>query len=224
MDLDEFSNYLILRAFIGYQIADLNNRYWRNRDGQGKWRWIAADLEHGFGQLGGDLVSENTIAKLAGLSGDLPEWATLLFNRLLQNSEFRDGFIQRSAAYLNTIFQPSVTTRHRRQPEKPVANPDAQAYRTLAIPAIRGHLAGQYVNFIKTFLKTDHPLSPTFDRAFWKTRQCARVHANRRAGQGAAERRGFFGRHGRPFFQKCPNPVASCARPGLSICSVARLG
>lgn len=110
IDLNELTNYLILRAFIGYQIADLNNRYWRSKDGQGKWRWIAADLEHGFGQLGGDLVSENTIAKLAGLSGDLPEWATLLFNRLLQHPEFRDGFIQRSAAYLNTIFQPSVTT------------------------------------------------------------------------------------------------------------------
>ncbi len=109
IDLNEFTNYLIHRAFIGYQIADLNNRYWRNRDTDGKWRWMAADLEHAFGQLGGDPVSENTIAKLAGLSGDLPEWATLLFNRLLQNPGFRDGFIQRSAAYLNTIFQPAVT-------------------------------------------------------------------------------------------------------------------
>ena len=111
MDVNEFTNYVILRAFIGYQIADLNNRYWRNRDAgaDGKWRWIAADLEHAFGQLGGDLVSENTIAKLAGLSGDLPKWAALLFNRLLKNPGFRDDFIQRSAAYLNTIFQPSVT-------------------------------------------------------------------------------------------------------------------
>ena len=109
IDLNEFTNYVIHRAFIGYQIADLNNRYWRNRDANGKWRWIAADLEHAFGQLGGDPVSENTIAKLAGLSGNLPEWATLLFNRLLQNPGFRDGFIQRSAAYLNTIFQPAIT-------------------------------------------------------------------------------------------------------------------
>ncbi len=109
IDLNEFTNYLIHRAFIGYQIADLNNRYWRNRDADGKWRWIAADLEHAFGQLSGDTVSENTIAKLAGVSGNLPEWATLLFNRLLQNPGFRDGFIQRSAAYLNTIFQPAVT-------------------------------------------------------------------------------------------------------------------
>lgn len=109
MDINEWTNYLIHRAFIGYQIADLNNLYWRNRDAAGKWRWIAADMEHAFGQLGGDPYTENTIAKLAGLSGHLPEWATLLFNRFLQNPAFRDGFIQRSAAYLNTLYQPAVT-------------------------------------------------------------------------------------------------------------------
>ncbi|MGV3636962.1 MAG: lamin tail domain-containing protein, partial [Flavobacteriales bacterium] len=111
VDLDEYLNYTILRAFIGYRIADLNNRYWRSRDANGRqrWRWIAADLEHGFGQLGGDPVNENTIAKIAGLSGSLPGWSTVLLNKLLQNSAFRDEFIQRSAAYLNTIFSPSVS-------------------------------------------------------------------------------------------------------------------
>ena len=106
VDINEFLNYQILRSFIGYQIADLNNHYWKNRDADGnpKWRWVAADLEHGFGLLSGDAVDENTISKLAGFSGDLPEWATLLFNRLLQNNTFRDEFIQRSAVYLNTIF------------------------------------------------------------------------------------------------------------------------
>ncbi|HAD12161.1 MAG TPA: hypothetical protein DCF33_06950, partial [Saprospirales bacterium] len=109
VDVNEFCNYLIHRAFIGYQIADLNNRYWRNRDTNGKWRWIAADMEHGFGQLGGDAYQVNTIGKLAGISGSLPEWATLLFNRMLQNPGFRDEFMQRSAAYLNTIYRPDVT-------------------------------------------------------------------------------------------------------------------
>jgi hypothetical protein len=106
IDINEFINYMINRAFIGYQIADLNNRYWRDRDGQGKWRWIAADMEHAFGQLGGDAYAGNTLEKLAGLAGDLPEWATLLFNRLLQNRGFQDEFIQRTAVYLNSIYQP----------------------------------------------------------------------------------------------------------------------
>jgi len=112
VDVDELLNFLILRAFIGYQIGDLNNRYWRDRDATGdqKWRWIATDLEHAFGQLGGDPVEANTIAKLAGLAGDLPDWSTVLFNRLLLNASFRDEFVQRSAAYTNTIFDPTVTT------------------------------------------------------------------------------------------------------------------
>jgi parallel beta-helix repeat protein len=111
VDVNEYLNYTILRAFIGYQIADLNNRYWRNRDANGaqQWRWIAADLEHAFGQLSGDPVEVNTISKLAGLSGTLPAWSTLLFNKLLQNAKFRDEFIQRSAAYLNTHFSPGNT-------------------------------------------------------------------------------------------------------------------
>ncbi|MDX1911309.1 MAG: lamin tail domain-containing protein, partial [Saprospiraceae bacterium] len=109
VDLDEFTNYLIHRAFIGYQIADLNNRFWRSREPGSKWRWIAADMEHAFGQLGGDPYTENTLAKLIGLPGNLPEWATLLFNRLLDHPDFRAVFIQRSAAWLNTIYQPDVT-------------------------------------------------------------------------------------------------------------------
>lgn len=111
LDVDAFLNFTILRAFIGYRIADLNNRYWRSRDenGRQRWRWIAADLEHGFGQLGGDPVEANTIATIAGLSGDLPEWSTRLLNKLLQNRTFRDAFIQRSAAYLNTHFHTSNT-------------------------------------------------------------------------------------------------------------------
>mgnify|MGYP000355470472 CR=1 FL=1 len=151
-DLHEFTNYLILRSFIGYQIADLNNRYWRSRDAGGKWRWIAADLEHAFGQLGGDPVAENTIAKLAGLSGDLPEWATLLFRRLLQNPGFRDAFIQRSAAYLNTIFQPAVTLattdslQNLLQPQMP--RHIGRWHTPPSMPAWQGN-----IDLIRTFLK-----------------------------------------------------------------------
>ena len=152
VDIDEFTNYLIHRAFIGYQIADLNNRYWRSRDAGGKWRWIAADMEHAFGQLGGDPYSENTIGKLAGLSGDLPEWATLLFNRLLQNPGFRDGFIQRSAAYLNTIYQPGVTFA---AVDSLTALLQAQMPRHIgrwnSPPSIQAWQGN--INFIKTFLE-----------------------------------------------------------------------
>lgn len=109
IDLNEFTNYLIHKIFIGYQLFDLNNRYWRPQNEDGKWRWIAADMEHAFGQLGGDQYYENTLAKVAGTEGNLPEWSTLLFRRLLENRSFRDEFAQRSAAYLNNIYSPEKT-------------------------------------------------------------------------------------------------------------------
>ncbi len=109
IDLNEFINYAIHRIFIGYRIADYNNRYWRDRDTKSQWRWIIADMEHAFGQLSGDNYQENTLARLTGQVGDLPEWSTFMLSNLLRNSGFRDEFVQRFAAYLNTIYQPSVT-------------------------------------------------------------------------------------------------------------------
>lgn len=109
IDLNEFINYAIHRVFIGYRIAEYNNRYWRNRDTKSRWRWIIADMEHAFGQLSGDNYQDNTLGKLAGHTGDLPAWSTFLLNNLLKNAAFRDEFLQRFAAYLNTIYQPSAT-------------------------------------------------------------------------------------------------------------------
>lgn len=109
IDINAFINFQFIRAFIGYQIADLNNRYWHNKDTDSPWRWIASDLEHGFGQLGGDQVDANTLEKLAGVNTHLPEWSTLLFKKLLEQPLFRDEFIQRAAFLLQTYFHPDST-------------------------------------------------------------------------------------------------------------------
>ncbi|MBN2807608.1 MAG: CotH kinase family protein, partial [Prolixibacteraceae bacterium] len=109
IDVNEYTNYLIHKIFIGYWLFDLNNRYWRPQSDSGRWRWIAADMEHAFGQLGGDQYDENTLAKVSGTEGNLPEWSTLLFRKLLENNQFRDEFIQRFAAYLNELYQPENT-------------------------------------------------------------------------------------------------------------------
>ena len=110
INIHEYINYMIHRVFIGYRIAEFNNRYWCDRDTKSPWRWIIADMEHAFGQLSGDTFAENTLDKLAGYTGDLPEWATFLFKNLLQNTGFRDEFIQRMALYTQTIYHPEVTT------------------------------------------------------------------------------------------------------------------
>jgi len=109
IDIDEFINYIIHKTFVGYWLFDINNKCWRENQEGGKWRWVANDMEHGFGQLSGHNYWENTIAKAINQNGELPEWSTLLFSRLLSNEEFKSEFIQRYALYLNTIYQPKRT-------------------------------------------------------------------------------------------------------------------
>ncbi len=109
IDVNEFINYIIHKTFVGYWMFNINNKFWRAQDENGKWRWIASDMEHGFGQLSGDNYWENTLAKVSGQTPVLPEWSTLLFKRLLTNQRFREEFVQRYAVYLNTVYQPETT-------------------------------------------------------------------------------------------------------------------
>ena len=109
IDVHEYINYMIHKIFIGYRLFQLNNKYWRDRESRSPWRWIANDMEHAFGQLSGDDHWENTLQAVSGDSGDLPDWSTLLFEKLLTNTMFRDEFVQRFALYLNTIYRPEVT-------------------------------------------------------------------------------------------------------------------
>ncbi|MCZ7556010.1 MAG: lamin tail domain-containing protein [Bacteroidia bacterium] len=110
MDVHEFINYMFHKLFIGYRLFDLNNKYWRDRDGGSRWRWVAADMEHAFGQLGGDDYMDNTLHTVSE-GTELPEWCTAIFRGLLRNVAFRDAFAQRCAVYLNTDYAPGNTTR-----------------------------------------------------------------------------------------------------------------
>jgi hypothetical protein len=109
IDINEFINYMIHKTFVGYRLFDINNKYWRESNENGKWRWVTADMEHGFGQLSGDNYWENTIEKATGMGNELPVWSTLLFSKLLSNQHFKDEFIQRYAYFLNTVYQPERT-------------------------------------------------------------------------------------------------------------------
>ena len=111
MDVNEYINYMIHKIFIGYSLVNLNNKYWRERNDEGHWRWIAHDMEHAFGQLGGDQYWENTLASVSGNSGSVPLWSVFLFQNLLKNNAFRDMFIQRFAWYTSTLYKPEATTQ-----------------------------------------------------------------------------------------------------------------
>lgn len=110
IDMHEYMNVMMQKIFIGYALFDLNNTVWRDRV-TGRWRWMAADMEHAFGQLGGDAVDANTLAAALGERGDLPEWSTRLFRTLMRNARFRDAFLQRFAVALDGVYRPERTLR-----------------------------------------------------------------------------------------------------------------
>ncbi len=103
IDMDNYLDYKILKIFIGYWVDLVNLKYWKHQDG-GKWQYLAFDLEHSFAELTGDACEVNTIERVMNGGSELPEWSTLVFTKLLQNTQFKNEFVQRFLGYLETTF------------------------------------------------------------------------------------------------------------------------
>ncbi len=104
IDVNQFINYMSYKIYGGYRQWQVNNKYWKERTWNSKWRWIAFDLEHCFAGPGGDSYDENTFKKALEPGKGPAEWPTLLFRKLMKNERFRSAFIQRTALFLNTVF------------------------------------------------------------------------------------------------------------------------
>jgi hypothetical protein len=110
MDTDQFIDYFIGQIFARNTDWPNNNiACWRLRvpyspdlpyGHDGRWRWLMFDVEHGFGYSSstGTDYTHNTISTARGHA---------FFNRLLDNVNFRNRFINRFADQLNTAYLPS---------------------------------------------------------------------------------------------------------------------
>lgn len=121
MDIQNYIAYNVAEIFFGNTDWPGNNMsIWKYKtdDGQyhpeapygqdGRWRWLLKDTDFGFG-LYGKSVTHNTLnfASSERVEGNgNPTWATYLFRTLLQNSDFRNEFINTFADNLNTSFDP----------------------------------------------------------------------------------------------------------------------
>lgn len=119
IDIDNYIVYNIAEIFFGNTDWPAKNvTIWRYKtdDGQyhpeapygqdGRWRWMLKDVDFGFG-LYNKSVSHDTLSYAAGdrIEGTSnPDWSTFLFRTLLQNTEFRNQFINTFADHLNTSF------------------------------------------------------------------------------------------------------------------------
>jgi hypothetical protein len=120
IDTDNFIDYNLSQIYFNNtDWPGNNNRWWRKQTSgydpyaapghDGRWRWMLFDTDFGFGHSGGH--TNNTLAHATTLSigrtaWPNPEWSTLLLRRLLENTSFRNDFINRYCDLLNTAFLP----------------------------------------------------------------------------------------------------------------------
>jgi hypothetical protein len=95
-----------------------NNKFWKS-DG-GKWRWILYDLDFSFaGEWWAWDVNNHFLRNTLHfvLSGNQTNWAnapwaTFMLRNLIQNTEFRNKFVNRYADEMNSRFLPTDAVQH----------------------------------------------------------------------------------------------------------------
>jgi hypothetical protein len=106
-----------LESYIDYQIAQIyfanldwpgnNIKYWKSKTPGSTWRWLLFDTDFGFGLYSSP--DHNTLAFAAEVQGPdwpNPPWSTLLFRKLLGNTEFRKRFVDKFNVYIYSTFNP----------------------------------------------------------------------------------------------------------------------
>ncbi len=128
MDIDNFIDYQIINIFsANTDWPKINVAIWKYKtpDGlyhpeapyglDGRWRWVVKDTDYAFGMMDINLVNHDTLSSVSYSKLNPKsnyDQQTCLLGTLLQNSEFRNKFINRFADLLNTVFQPDyINTR-----------------------------------------------------------------------------------------------------------------
>ncbi len=121
MDTDNYTDFFVVNIFFNnIDWPGHNLKYWRYsgerfnnppRGLDGRWRWAFNDFDFGFGNTGEPYPhNQNTLAYATHPEGGdwppNPPWSTYLIRRLLENEEFRNGFINRFGDLMNSIFRP----------------------------------------------------------------------------------------------------------------------
>ena len=108
IDVNSFIDYFSSQMYCRNEDWPGNNiRFWKTNDTMGKWRWIMYDTDFGMG-IWGASPNTNSLAFATATDGPSwpnPPWSTLMFRRLLENTGFRNQFVNRYADLLNSNFR-----------------------------------------------------------------------------------------------------------------------
>ena len=106
LDFDNFIDYFIVQIFSGNTDWPNNNiKYWREKKTNAKWRYLFFDLDASFSLSSS--ASTNDFYRILHANY---QWCEnhILFRKLMQNTTFRNRFINRAADLMNTILHPKT--------------------------------------------------------------------------------------------------------------------
>jgi len=116
IELENFSDFQIFQIYGANIDLVANLIRFRPEVTGGKWQWVMWDTDHAFALEDYTTVSHNTLAWAMRdkprpdlgppWDGEDTLWSTLMFRRLLENTEYRVYFINRFADLLNTTLHP----------------------------------------------------------------------------------------------------------------------
>jgi hypothetical protein len=107
MDIDNFIDYFTSEIYFRNHDWPGNNiKYWKTTNSDSRWRWILFDTDFGMG-IWNTSPAENSLANATATDGPSwpnPPWSTLLLRRLLENTGFRNQFVNRFADLMNSTY------------------------------------------------------------------------------------------------------------------------
>ena len=108
VDIDNYIDYQTTEIYLGnYDWPMINIKFWEKNNNNGKWKWILFDIDACFGLWGTYYKSFiNHATATEGTGWPNPPNSTLFFRNMLNANKFRDRFVQRYAAHINTTFAP----------------------------------------------------------------------------------------------------------------------
>jgi hypothetical protein len=152
IDINNYIQYQLTQIYVNNHDWPGNNiKWWNTNDPGSLWRWIIYDTDFGFSIWESTGYQSNTLS--FALDPAFPDgwpnppWSTLLFRRMMSNTNFRNNFINQYADRLNTNFTYKKV------------NSAIDSIRQLYLPEIKDHMSrwgldyNNWENNIKT-LKT----------------------------------------------------------------------
>jgi hypothetical protein len=115
----EVGEYIDVQNFIDYYIAELylanfdfpknNVKFWKPREVEGKWRVFFYDCDNCMIRTYFDHLSEYTNPH--DHYRVYEAWTTFVFQKMLENPEFRNSFYHQFCNHLNSTFHPDMVLR-----------------------------------------------------------------------------------------------------------------